>query len=150
MKGLVKIFIFTALVFCFTIRPASSENVNALTLKMFVVYASNENQNVDRQLNFVKEELGSLFHYTSYQLLDTPVENFRLSEAKEISLPSGHTAFVRYLGVHGRRIHLRLQIKNTKETVVNTDFEIVNDGNVIVGGPAYKKGALILVLHGVY
>jgi hypothetical protein len=150
MKALAKLLLISTVVFLVS-RPLAAENTtNTLSLKMFVVYANNENQKVDPALNFVKEELESLFHYTSYQLMDTPTENFKLNESKEIQLASGHTAFIRYLGVHGHRIHLRVQIKNKKETVVNTDFEIMNSGNVIVGGPSFKKGALILVLHGVY
>jgi len=128
-------------------QAAEMEDV---TVRIYVAHASNQGTKVDPKLNFVREELESIFNYSQYKLIQKTELTLAQNESKSFELTGGDRVFVRYLGIQGDRIHIRLHIKRGEELVLNTDFELVNGGQMIAGGPKYKEGVLILALHASY
>ncbi len=44
-------------------------------------------------------------------------------------------------------VNLNVVIRSPDRVILNTDFRIANDGTVLVGGPRFRDGVLIIAIR---
>ncbi len=107
------------------------------------VLASQGSQYLDPRLSSLIEELRSLFRYSSYRLLGRDRLALGMGKTGMVSLPGSRVLKMTPLTVTGDRVELQLVISRKKKQIFQTMIQLLNHGNIIVGGPKYKDGYLL-------
>jgi hypothetical protein len=107
-----------------------------------VVLASNEIQppTQDAQCAELKRLLPIPF--STLRMLQKKRIRLELGEAGHMSLPSGRPLTLRPVSVIHKRLHLHFRMKD----IVDTRLQLLNGKPVIVGGEAYDRGQIIVMV----
>ncbi|MBW2109132.1 MAG: hypothetical protein JRI36_10775 [Deltaproteobacteria bacterium] len=107
------------------------------------VLASGGQTFIDPELSDLAHELQSLFRYSSYRLLGKERLALNLKEQGMVVLPGKRVLKITPTGIHDKRVELELVILKKKKRIFETVIQLLNHGRLVVGGPQYKKGALL-------
>ncbi|GAB4236812.1 MAG: hypothetical protein OHK0028_13870 [Deltaproteobacteria bacterium] len=110
------------------------------------VYASNEGASVDPALGTIRGKLGSMFNYTSYRMLDRKRRTLDVGETGEFDLPGRRTMRATPLPSQGNKVRLSIRISEGPKNLLATTIGLSRGGMVLVGGPSYQSGVLILII----
>ncbi len=108
------------------------------------IIASQERGRVDPRLSHMTRKFSSVFRYNSYRLLNAKALQLGFKERGVVSITSDLRVEVTPIRKGRKRIELKLVIKRGRKRIFNSTVAIINRGSVIVGGPRYKKGNIIL------
>ncbi len=108
-----------------------------------VIYASKQGHEVDPKIGDVQKRLADLFDFSTYRLLGNHHQNGHYGKAVSVDLPGERRLTLKPLGKDDdRRIRLHAEIAD----LINTELRLKDGGMMILGGPRYDKGVLILVI----
>ncbi len=88
--------------------------------------------------------LHSLFSYTTYHLVSHQEEQTPVGSQITFSLPGGRILHVQPEGVEGNMISMELILFQGERPVMTTDLKLRNHGVLLIGGPRYEQGMLII------
>jgi hypothetical protein len=111
-------------------------------VQLTAIKASHNGTNVDPGLGEMADEIKSLFSYSSFAKVKT--YSIVLPEGAEdrVVLPQDQNLVLTYNGLDEKgNISLHVSIAG----LMNTDFALVNGGHILIGGPSYEDGVLILL-----
>jgi hypothetical protein len=111
-----------------------------------VVVASHDGPTMDPELSSIRNELQSMFNYSSYRMIDRLKRTLSVDETGEFGLPGGRSMRVTPVPAKGNKVRLAVQIMEGDRNLVSTTLGMSRGGMVIVGGPSYRKGVLILII----
>lgn len=111
-----------------------------------VVVASNEGGTTDPALSSLKSTLHSMFTYSSYRMIDRLKRFLSMGETGTIPLPENRSMRVTPVPARGDRIRLAVQIMEGNRNLLTTTLGLTRGGMVLVGGPPYGKGVMILII----
>ncbi len=137
--------LFLVLLTCL-MMSASAFAGEGISLNVQVVYASSGKVFVDPALVTLKKKLSRLFNYSSYE---TVTENHRLAvrgETAEFSLPGGRMMKIVPLETGKNSARLNVQIFIHNRGYLNTVLRMRRGSLMMVGGPSYQNGVLIIVI----
>ncbi len=131
-----------AVVLAALLAPAAARAGGSVTVRVTVIHASKKGHKVDARLRSLKRQLSS-FAFTSYQLVGQHSVSVGFGQTGKVTLPGGRALQV----VPQRRdpdgkLRVRLVIKG----LVDTTYAIAQGGTLIIGGPPYQGGVLILAV----
>lgn len=128
--------------------PAAGPAVaaNAVSVDVGAVYASNEGTSIDPALGTIRGKLQSMFNYTSYRMLDRKRRSLAVGETGEFELPGGRSMRATPLPAEGNKVRLSIQISDGQRKLLATTLGLSRGGMVLVGGPSYRSGVLILII----
>lgn len=131
--------------------PSDSQPVRAkVDMQVRVVYATASHSNVDSRLASLTRYLSHL-RFTGYELLDTQKAQVALGGKATFSVEGGRKVTVTLLGRDEKRARVRVQVSDSKDKqLLDTTMSVNRDGTVIVAGPKYKDGILVLPLTASY
>lgn len=122
--------------------PAVAHAGGSVTVRVTVIHASKKGHKVDARLRGLKRQLAS-FAFTSYKLLSQRSVSVGFGQTGKVSLPGGRVLKV----VPERRDKGgKLKVRLTIAHLVDTTYAIAQGGTLIIGGPRYKGGVLILAV----
>jgi hypothetical protein len=114
-------------------------------IQLDVIYASAHEQHIDPKLQEVATQLQKL-PYTSYRLKDRISLKLKVKAKSRLQLPSKHWLRIEAVEITQDRQRLRLKIEfNYKK--FKTTVAIAKGARVILRGPPYEQGTLILAVR---
>jgi len=115
----------------------------------------------DPRLASLIAQLQKALPYSRFQLLSAPSGRAGLGQAWRAQLPGGEVSGGRTLELtptsndraaiqlQGRIIEGKIvQRKSISEALVNTTLRLQSGGTVVIGGPGYGSGVLVIVISG--
>lgn len=111
-----------------------------------VVVASNEGTAMDPALSSLKDKLSSMFSYSSYRMVDRLKRTLAVGETGEFGLPGNRSMRVTPVPAKGDKVRLAVQITEGSRNLLTTTLGLTRGGMVLVGGPPYQQGVLILII----
>ena len=143
------------LVLVAVLRPIDLAAAPMVSLQAQVFLASNQPRvATDPRLASLIAELRKALPYSVFQLLGTPSGRTALGTAWRAELPGGDAPGARTLeltptAIDRGTIQLQARIIQGKIVLVNTTVRLPNGGTVVIGGPAYQNGVLVIVISAV-
>ena len=123
---------------------SSPEATQKIGVRVDSVVASDTHQGIDTQLNPMGPRLQSLFSYTTYHLVSHQERQTPMGTQLSFDLPGGRILHVEPHAVEGDMIEMELVLFQGERPVMTTDLKLRNHGVLIVGGPRYEQGMLII------
>ena len=113
-----------------------------------VIHAADGNHHIDAGLKDLATELGSVFRYTSYSLIQSKTMTLGYHQKGQVSLPGGRLLIVSPTSMDQQRIEYQINILKGKKRVFQTRIRLKNHGSITIGGPEYKNGYLLFNISG--
>ncbi|NOY24290.1 MAG: hypothetical protein GXP62_00295 [Oligoflexia bacterium] len=131
--------------------PTRTAPVRAkVEMEIRVVYATSAHSNVDSRLSSLARYLSHL-RFTGYELLDTQRAQVSLGGKVSFTVQGGRRVTVKLLGRDENRARVRVVVSGSNnKQILDTTMSVNRDGTVIVAGPKYKDGILVLPLTARY
>jgi hypothetical protein len=108
------------------------------------VVASDTHEGIDTQLTPMGPRLHSLFSYTTYHLVSRQKKQTPIGTLLVFELPGGRTLHVEPHAIDGDMIAMEMILFQGERPVMTTDLKLRNHGVLLVGGPRYEEGMLII------
>lgn len=130
----------------FAAPAASAAPPGSVTVDVGVVIASNEGNSIDPGLAGLRAKLQSMFNYTSYKMLDRKRHTYPVGETAVFKLPGGRSMRVTPVPAPPKKVRLDVRIAEDGRNVLTTTLGLSRGGMVLVGGPPYQSGVMILLI----
>jgi hypothetical protein len=121
--------------------PASPPKIG---FRVDSVVASDTNEGVDPQLTPMAPRLHSLFSYTTFHLVNHQEQKTPMGTLILFNLPGGRILHVQPRGMDGDMILMEMTLFQGEQPLMTTELKLRNHGVLMVGGPRYEQGMLIL------
>lgn len=108
------------------------------------VIAADTGEGIDERLLPMGGRLESLFHYTTYRLISHQISRTECGGTAAFTLPGGWIVHVEPSAVHDDMIAMELMLFQGARPMMTTDVRMRNHGMLIIGGPHYQQGMLII------
>ena len=115
-----------------------------ILLRVDEVVASDTGLGIDERLLPMGLRLESLFRYTTYRLISHQVGRTECGRTTAFTLPGGWIVQVEPSAVNDDMIAMELMLFQGARPMMTTDVKLRNHGVLIVGGPHYQQGMLII------
>jgi hypothetical protein len=126
-------------------RPAKGfPRHRVILLRVDEVIAADTGLGVDDRLLPMGLRLRSLFSYTTYRLISHQVTRTECGRTVAFTLPGGWIVHVEPSAVRDNMIAMELMLFQGARPMMTTDVRLRNHGMLIVGGPHYEQGMLII------
>jgi|YelNatPaOPRAMG01_1025707.scaffolds.fasta_scaffold01186_6 hypothetical protein len=123
---------------------ASAGNPARINLHVDSVVASDTHEGVDARLAAMGQRLRSLFNYSTYRLISHQDGHTECGKLISFMLPGGRILHIQPRAVEGGMIAMELVLFQGARPLMTTDLKLKNHGVLIVGGPRYEQGMLII------
>jgi hypothetical protein len=110
------------------------------------VLAADTNEGVDPQLGPMGPRLRKMFKYTTYQLVSEQNGRIEMGKMIEFSMPGGRILHIEPHSVDGNMIAMEVLLFQGEKPMLTTDLKLPEKGSLIVGGPHYEQGELIITI----
>lgn len=141
-----KFALLIILVAAFTIvLPPSAQAGERVKIGVDLIYASNQNRPTESSLSYLKNQLQT-FNFSSYSLLQRKGLTLSTGQSGKLSLPGGRFLSLELEEVKGARAKLLVKVSDRSRQLLSTMFSISPGQTVLVGGPTYQDGSLIIAI----
>lgn len=110
------------------------------------VLAADTNEGIDPQLGPMGPRLRKMFRYTTYQLVSEQNGRTEMGKMIEFTMPGGRILHIEPHSTDGNMIAMEVLLFQGEKPMLTTDLKLPNKGSLIVGGPHYEQGALIITI----
>ena len=125
---------------------AEQSHPQVIILRVYSVLAADTNQGVDPQLGSMGPQLRKMFNYTTYELVSEQNGRTEMGKMIEFTMPGGRILHIEPQSVDQNMIAMEVLLFQGEKPMLTTDLKLPNNGNLIVGGPHYEQGALIITI----
>lgn len=127
-------------------RPMPVPTTNAMVMvRIDEIIAANTNEGIDQRLMPLGLRLRSVFpFFSTYRLITRRVGRTRCGKTLAFSLPGGWIVHVQPNSIEGNMIAMHLLLFQGARPLMTTLVKLRNHGTLIVGGPIYQQGTLII------
>jgi hypothetical protein len=87
-----------------------------------------------------------MFNYSSYKVLDRKRRTLAVGETGDFDLPGGRSMRVTPVPASEMKVRLAVQILEGGRNLLTTTLGLSRGGMVLVGGPPYQSGVMILLI----
>jgi hypothetical protein len=140
-----RILIFFFLVLILSVLSISTAWAQVQT-RIRAIKASNVGKTIDPSLKDLYSDLGSLFNFTSYQLLRDNSFNLSPNQPVSISPRPGIVMEVTLVGQHGQVVELVIRVVRKEKETLNTQVRLSPRRTVLIGGPKLREGVIIYAI----
>ncbi len=137
--------LFLIIIMCM-VKGSAAVAGEDVSLDVQVVYASSERVFVDPTLVSLKKKLSRLFNYSSFEIVSNITRRAVKGETVEFVIPGGRVMKIALLETGKVRARLNVQIFEKNRGFLSTVLRMERGSLVMVGGPSYHKGVLIIVI----
>lgn len=114
-------------------------------VKVDSVLAADTNEGVDPRLLPMSNQLGVL-HYSTYRLVSHQVRATECGRTVAFDLPGGRILHVNPHAIEAGMIEMQLLLFQGERPVMLTDLKLRDHGTLMIGGPRYEQGMLIITV----
>jgi len=125
-------------------RASNATRHRIVLLHVDEVIAADTGEGIDERLLPMGLRLQSIFRYTTYRLVSSQVGRTECGSAAAFTLPGGWIVHVEPNAVSDNMIAMELMLFQGARPMMTTDLRLRNHGTLIVGGPRYQHGMLII------
>lgn len=141
---------FFALVGLFSLLLIVSARVSSgndvVSLDVQVVHASSGKTFVDPTLVSLREKLVRLFNYSSFEIISRARKQAQKGETARFSIPGNRNMHIVPVDASGDVVRLDVMIGGVQSSLVKTALKMERGSIVIVGGPEFQSGVLIILI----
>lgn len=130
-----------------TRQAAMAQSAAPVQIRIDSVLATDTNQGCDYRLSSLRRHLKHLFHFSTYRLVSHDDRRTRFGQTVAFTLPGGRILHVIARGMDGDMIDMQIVLFQGEEPLMATDFKLMNRGVLLVGGPRYDEGMLIVSIE---
>src|SRR3989304_1154165 len=94
----------------------------------------------------IRNQLRSMFNYPSYRLVERLKRTLSVGETGDFGLPGNRSMRVTPVPAKGNKVRLAVPMMEAERNLLTTTLGLTRGGMVLVGGPPYQKGVLILII----
>jgi hypothetical protein len=139
---------FWAIIFVLSWSAMASAQVQT---RIRIIGASNVRSNapvifVDPALKDVYRDLGTLFSFNSYRLLQDVSLNLTGNQPTDLVVHPGRSLEITLVGKYQNHVELRIRIKRDGATILNTQVRLHSGRTILIGGPRHGEGTLIFAI----
>lgn len=124
--------------------PALAEE--GVRVQVEIIYASNQSRPTARSLSRLMGQLTSTFNFASYTLLERREMFLTQGNLEKSTIPGGKYLTVGFAGASGGRAKLMVTVSDARREILSTMFSTSSGQTVLLGGPAYEDGSLIIAI----
>jgi hypothetical protein len=135
-----------SLVLLLVVAGSGTAAAEPVTVDIGVVFASNEGSVVDPALSALRAKLQSMFTYSSYRMLDRMKRPLEVGETGDFALPGGRNLRLSPVSAPAKKVRLAVQLTEGGRNLLTTTLGLSRGGMVVVGGPPYQSGVMILLI----
>ncbi len=125
----------------FTYAQAAPKQVNVY---IDSVMAADTNEGTDPRLAPMGAKLRGLFGFSTYSLIGHNEGQTDCGKMIAFTLPGGKILHVQPRAVDGDMIAMEIVLFDGTRPMMTTDLKLKNNGTLIVGGPRYEQGMMII------
>jgi len=125
-------------------RAKATIHHRVILLRVDEVLAADTGEGIDMRLLPMGGRLESLFRYTTYRLISRQLGRTECGRTAAFTLPGGWIVHVAPSAVRDNMIAMELMLFNGAHPMMTTDVRMRNHGMLIIGGPHYRQGMLII------
>lgn len=125
--------------------PANAQQHPRL-VSMYVdsVLAADTNEGVDARLAPLGKKLQGLFNFSTYSLVSHQDGQTECGKMIAFMLPGGKILHIQPRAIDGDMISMEIVLFDGTRPMMTTELKLKNNGTLIVGGPRYEQGMLII------
>lgn len=130
-----------------SVLPFAAYAEERVALEVGTILATTTTEHVDAQLATVQGQLERLSvtkGYTSYRLVKQEKSEVSCGNPASFEIPGGRRLEVMAKDTRGGRVSLNLALMKDRHTLMRTDLTLGKRGTIMVGGPRYEDGVLII------
>jgi hypothetical protein len=116
---------------------------DVVQLRIDTVLASNTGQEIDQRLLKMRRHFSS-FRYSSFRLMQAESRTVQWGTPIRFVLPGGRALQVLPQDYKNDWVELRVSLFAEGEPLMETRLRIRNQGTILLGGPRYEEGVLII------
>lgn len=139
-KRILPIFILALLLS----YPASSFAFKSINTKVELIKASKNSSTVDPQLESLVDEISPVLNYTGFTFIKKSEQDLKPGQSSEIFLSSNKILKLTFEGFEDKQGRLLVEILDNKKKVFHTVLLLVDKGFILLGGPKYEDGLMLL------
>lgn len=109
------------------------------------VLAADTNEGVDKRLIPMLPKLNGLFGFTTYSLVNHQVGETECGKMIAFMIPTGKILHVQPRAVVGDMIAMEIVLFDGTRPMMTTDLKLQNKGTLILGGPRYEQGMMLMI-----
>lgn len=117
-----------------------------VVIHMKSVLATDIDEPVDPQLKELQNKLKLLFNFKAYHLESHRDAETQCGKMVEFTLQAGHILHVQPREIDGDMIDMEVVLFDGAKPMLITDFKLHNGGTLLLGGPRYQNGMLIVTV----
>jgi hypothetical protein len=103
---------------------------------------------VDRALKDIYRELGTLFSFNSYRLLQEINLNLTGNRSVEVIVHPGRSMEITLVGEYRNLVELRIKVKREGSSILITHVRLASGRTILIGGPRHGEGVIIFAISG--
>ena len=127
------------------LMPARAETYQT---RVKVIHASKGTAHVDPGIQGIVREIRPVFNYTSFKMVKEKSMSLSEGQKGRLSLPGKRALVISPEGRQGDRLKYHIRINANGRPVFQTRVMLKNNSSVTIGGPKFKKGALLFNIGG--
>lgn len=108
------------------------------------VLAADTNEGVDKRLVPMLPKL-RLFGFTTYSLVNQQEGETECGKMIAFMIPTGKILHVQPRAVVGDMIAMEIVLFDGTRPMMTTDLKLQNNGTLILGGPRYEQGMMLMI-----
>ena len=145
-------FPFVALILLLLSASAAFSEV---PIRVRIIQASNvrsdlEPSFVDRSLKDIYRELGTLFSFSSYRLLQDINLNLTGNRSVDVIVHPGRSMEITLVGEYRNLVELRIRVKREGSSILITHVRLASGRTILIGGPRHGEDTIIFAISGRY
>jgi hypothetical protein len=139
-------FLFSLLIFAgiFAYIPTRAVASSGIEVYVEIIKADQKSTVVDQKLEELAKELGSVLNYTGFRLVKETRLRLGRGEKGEVTLSPGRLLKLNFQEFKDKQARLVVTIIESEKEIFRTTLLLINEGKVLIGGPPYKSGVLLL------
>jgi hypothetical protein len=115
-----------------------------VTVYIDSVMAADTNEGTDPRLAPMGPKLRGLFGFSTYSLIGHNEGETDCGKMIAFTLPGGKILHVQPRAIDGDMIAMEIVLFDGTRPMMTTDLKLKNNGTLIVGGPRYEQGMMII------
>jgi hypothetical protein len=108
------------------------------------VMAADTNEGTDPRIAPMGKKLQGLFGFSTYNLIGHNEGQTDCGKMIAFTLPGGKILHVQPRAIDGDMIAMEIVLFDGTRPMMTTDLKLKNNGTLIVGGPRYEQGMMII------
>ena len=122
------------------------EKVKMVGLKLMVSHLCQKPGAIDPEAEALHQQLREDFRYTSLKVLQSEIFLIPLRQVVQITLPTGRFVRVQPISLNRNGLLMVVEV----EGMLQTDLQVQNQHQVVIGAQRYQEGKLVITVQPSY